>query len=157
MIMRRKDRQVTDLSETIEIFNKCDVCRLGMVDNGMPYIVPINFGFEFTGAALTLYLHSAKEGKKIDILRQNPFVSFEMDCGHELIAGTQACNYGYKYESVIGNGNAVFVEDYSEKIHALKKIMAKYTGNDDFNFSPDKTNLVTIIKVRADEYTAKRR
>lgn len=154
--MRRKDREVAGLSAIISIINNCGVCRLGMSDEGKPYIVPMNFGYEFDGAAMTLYFHCAKEGRKIDILRRSPYVCFEMDCGHELIAGSTACEYSYKYESIIGYGNAVFVEEQDEKINALNKIMEHYTGNDKFIFSPDNVGAVEIIKVSADEYTAKR-
>lgn len=158
--MRRKDREVTELTEIISIINKCDVCRLGMVDadNGKPYVVPMNFGYEFNGADLTLYFHGAKEGKKIDILRCSSYVCFEMDCRNELVTGdeSKACTYSYKYESVIGYGNAVFVEEYDEKIYALNKIMAHYTENNSYTFSPNEVGAVEIIKILADEYTAKR-
>lgn len=64
--MRKNDREVTELTEIMGIIKKCVVCRLGMVDDGTPYIVPLNFGYEFDGAALTLYFHCAKEGRRID-------------------------------------------------------------------------------------------
>lgn len=154
--MRRKDRQVTNMDEIVSIIGKCEVCRLGLVDGGKPYVVPMNFGFEVQGTSLTLYFHCAKEGRKIDILRADPSVCFEMDCGHALVEGTNACNYGYRYESVIGNGKAEIVEEYDEKVRSLNKIMEKYAGTGDFSFSPNETASVTIIKIQTDDYTAKR-
>jgi len=155
--LRRKDREVTDKNDIISIISKCNVCRLGLVDDGEPYVVPMNFGFEFDGVNLTLYFHSAKEGRKIDILRKNPLVCFEMDCGHELISGgTDIYKYSYKYESVIGIGNAEFIEGYDEKVYAFKKIMAKYAGTEDFDFPPESVSKVAIIKIQSNEYTGKK-
>lgn len=79
-----------------------------------------------------------------------------MDCGHELVTGSKACGYSYKYESAIGFGKAASVQDYGEKAHALNKIMAHYTEKNDFIFSHNEVNAVEIIKVQADEYSAKR-
>ena len=55
--MRRKDREVTEIREIIEIIEKCDVCRLALFAEQYPYIVPLNFGFIYDGAMLTLYFH----------------------------------------------------------------------------------------------------
>lgn len=60
--MRRRDREITDWEKMLEIVAECDCCRLGLVDNGKAYIVPMNFGFEDAGSALTLYFHCAAEG-----------------------------------------------------------------------------------------------
>ena len=64
--MRRQDREISDFSEIIRIIESCDCCRLGFVDNREAYIVPLNFGYEIKGSDLTLYFHSAKEGRKIN-------------------------------------------------------------------------------------------
>lgn len=75
--LRRKDREVKDFSEIIRIIESCDCCRLGFVDNREAYIVPLNFGYEIKGSDLTLYFHSAKEGRKIDLVSKQETVSFE--------------------------------------------------------------------------------
>jgi nitroimidazol reductase NimA-like FMN-containing flavoprotein (pyridoxamine 5'-phosphate oxidase superfamily) len=66
--MRRKDREVTDMNEIIEIIKKCDVCRLAFFDKEYPYIVPLNFGYSYDGAKLELYFHGANAGKKLELL-----------------------------------------------------------------------------------------
>ena len=78
--MRRRDREITDREKMLEIVAECDCCRLGLVDNGEAYIVPMNFGFEDAGSALTLYFHCAAEGRKLDLIGSGADVSFEMDC-----------------------------------------------------------------------------
>lgn len=83
--MRRKDREVSDFDEMMKIIAKCDTCRVAMFDETFPYIVPLNFGTEVVDNQLYLYFHGAKIGKKIDLMRTNKNVSFEMDCEHNII------------------------------------------------------------------------
>jgi hypothetical protein len=154
--MRRKDREVTDLSELEQIIKNCDVCRLGLSDNNVPYIVPLNFGYEFSGDQLTLYFHCAKEGRKLDILKENPNVCFEMDCGHELVQGEAACSCTMKYESVIGIGKIEFIHNMQDKKFALSKLMGKYSEKTSFNFEESMLNRVAVLKVTTSNFTGKR-
>ena len=52
--MRRKDREITDFNEIIEIIKKCDVCRIALNDEDFPYIVPLNFGLDIQGEQVFL-------------------------------------------------------------------------------------------------------
>ena len=114
--MRRKDREVNDIVEIEEIIKSCKTCHLAMVDDGMPYIIPLSFGYEIADDVLTLYFHSAEEGRKIDILQKNNTVCFEMCYEGEAIYAKEApCNSGYYYSSIIGNGKVDFITDISEK------------------------------------------
>lgn len=45
--MRRKDREITDICAILELVSECKVCRLAMTDGGVPYIVPLNYGYEY--------------------------------------------------------------------------------------------------------------
>lgn len=155
--MRRADRQVTDTGELNAIIEKCDVCRLGLCDGNIPYVVPMNFGYVFDKGGLTLYFHCAGEGKKLDILRRNPNVCFEMDCGHELVEGKIGCDWSMNYESVIGQGKVEFVEEMQEKANAVSRMMEHYAGRSDFVFDPGMLRHVTVFKLAADTFTGKRR
>ena len=84
-MLRRKDREITDFDEMMKIIAKCDTCRVAMFDETFPYIVPLNFGTDLEDDQLYLYFHGAKIGKKIDLMRKNKNVSFEMDCEHNII------------------------------------------------------------------------
>ena len=75
--MRRKEREVTDYNKMIEMLKSCDCCRIGLVDDKGAYIVPMNFGYEDNNGKLTLYFHGATEGKKIDLINNQPEISFE--------------------------------------------------------------------------------
>ena len=154
--MRRKDRQVSDPAEIKAILDKCSVCRLGLSENNLPYVVPLTFGYELSGNQLTLFFHCANEGRKLDMIKANPHACFEMDCGNELINGTTACTYSMAYESIIGNGTVQFVNDTPDKIYGLSRIMSNVTGKDKFEYSEDMVNRVTILKITTDDFTGKR-
>ena len=155
--MRRKDREVTDLGAIGRIIGDCKVLRLGMVDEGRPYVVPMNFGFDLRDGVLELYCHSAPEGRKVEVLRRKPEVCFEMDCGHRLVEAEAACGYGFAYSSVIGEGTVGFIEDHEEKLRALLRIMEHQTGRSDFSIPDAALRGVLVFRVAAGSFTAKQR
>lgn len=155
--MRRKDRQVSLPGEVEEIMKKCRVCRLGLFDEAGPYIVPLNFGYAVREGKYTLYFHSAREGRKIEAIRQNPRVAFEMDCGAEVYAADAEtpCTYSSRFESVMGEGRARLLENHADKAAALDAIMRQQTGRT-FAFSEAMTGAVAVIAVEVEWLTAKR-
>lgn len=155
--MRRKDREVTDLGAIGRIIGDCKVLRLGMVDEGRPYVVPMNFGFDLRDGVLELYCHSAPEGRKVEVLRRKPEVCFEMDCGHRLVEAEAACGYGFAYSSVIGEGTVGFIEDHEEKLRALLRIMEHQTGRSDFSIPDAALRGVLVFGVAVGSFTAKQR
>lgn len=154
--MRRSDREITDTAEIMKIIEKCDVCRLGLAENNIPYVVPLNYGYEYLDGKLILYFHAAKEGKKLDIISKNPFACFEVDCSHNLVEADDACEYTMEYESVIGNGKIYFCDEKSEKVKALKQLMNKYVKDKEFSFPDQMIDSVLVFKLEVDEFTGKR-
>lgn len=152
--MRRHDREVTDIHEIQTWFDDFDVCRLGFVDNKYAYIVPLNFGVSFT-PRFELYFHSAKEGKKINLMMQHPYVSFELDGRHRLIKAEQACNVSMSYISVMGQGVLEVIHDLNEKKEALLKIMEHNTHQKDWTFNEHSLERVFVYKLTVDSYSAK--
>ncbi|MCD7917360.1 MAG: pyridoxamine 5'-phosphate oxidase family protein [Clostridiales bacterium] len=134
--MRRNDREVTDPQRIDAIIQRCDCCRLAFATGDAPYIVPLNFGFAWEDGKRIFYFHSATEGRKLDLLRENPVVGFELDTNHRLNAGATGCQYSYRFQSVIGTGRAALVEDGEGKRQALSLLLAHYTGREDWTF-PD--------------------
>ncbi len=150
--MRRKEREITDRSEIEAIIRKSLVCRLAMSDGDQPYVVPLCFGY----ADNTLYFHSAGEGRKIDILKKNRRVCFEFDNDPMLVKkGRDGCDWGMKYESVIGSGRADIIEDAASKRKALDIIMNQY-GDGSFQYADAKVKQTVVIKVEIEEMTGKR-
>lgn len=154
--MRRKDREVTDIRGIEGIIQKCKVCHLAMVDNGLPYVVPLNFGYEIHSDTLTLYFHSAKEGRKLDILKQNNSVCFEMVCEGELNHVENPCNSGYYFESVLGFGNVVFVDSTEEKCSALTLFTRQHTGQE-FVFTDKQADSVCVYKIVTKDFVGKKK
>jgi nitroimidazol reductase NimA-like FMN-containing flavoprotein (pyridoxamine 5'-phosphate oxidase superfamily) len=154
--MRRKDREVSDQEGIKNIIEKCKVCHLAMVDKGMPYVVPLNFGYTIDDNALTLFFHSAKTGRKIDILSENKAVCFEMAGEGKLGDIEDPCNSGYYFESVIGFGRVEFIEDIPGKCRALTLLM-KHQSDRDFTFTEKQVNSVCVFKVVSTDYTGKRK
>lgn len=152
--MRRKEREITNMQQIREILDTCQVCRLAMQDEEGLYLVPLNFGYELEGETLTLYFHSAKEGRKITALSPSAPVCFEMDCSHHLVSGDAPCAYTYEFQSIIGSGTAVIVEDFEEKQHALAVLMKHMSGKD-FEFTEPMTDLISVIKVQTSNFTGK--
>lgn len=148
--MRRSEQEITDESAIEAIINASSVCRLALSDGDQPYIVPLSFGYQDR----TLYFHSALEGRKIDIIKINDRICFEFDVNTEIIEAEKACKWGIKYQSVIGFGIAVFVENIEEKQKALNIIMNHYSDRN-FQF-PDKIMKKTaIIKIEIESMTGK--
>ena len=100
--MRRKDREITDYQKILQIVSGCDCCRIGLVDGGEPYIVPLNFGWEVRDGRIVLYFHSAAEGRKIDLIPRQALAAFEVDTSHRLSPGGTSCQFSYLYQCVMG-------------------------------------------------------
>lgn len=154
--MRRADREITDLNEISAILADCKTMRLGLCDGDKPYVVPLNFGFTLVDGNFTFYFHSALEGRKLDLIAGNPNVCVEFDCGHRLVEGKEACDYGFIYQSVIAEGKAELLSDSAEKIIGLKSLMKQQTGRD-FEFGEKEAAIVAVGKITVTALSAKAR
>ena len=154
--MTRREQQITDINEIKEILEKSKVVHVGMVDGDEPYVVPMNYGHVFEDGKLILYLHGAVRGRKIDVLKANPKVFFEMCCDITPFEGEVACKYGTTYASIMGRGVATIVEDVEEKKSALTRLMKTQTGKN-FTFEDKLTTVVSVIRIDTFEFTAKKR
>ena len=154
--MTKRELQVTDPHQIRDILNKAKVLHLGLCVDNEPYVVPMNYGYIMEGETLVLYLHSAVQGKKLDMIRANPRVFFELDCDRMPFEGEKPCQYGLVYSSVMGRGTACIVEDVEEKMHAMTMLMKTQTGKD-FSFNDRLVSIVSVIRIDVTEYTAKHR
>lgn len=153
--MRRKDREIKDINEIIDIMKRCDSCNIALFDDEYPYIVPVNFGFDCVNDKVTLYIHGAKAGKKLELINKNNKVAFDMSCNHKLITGEKACNYTMEYESVCGNGIAKIIEGDEKKV-SLEILMKQYTMKEDLEFDDKVINAVTVFKIDVCNISGKR-
>lgn len=148
--MRRADKEITSKAAIEGIISRSLVCRLALADENRPYIVPLCFGYKDN----SLYFHSAVQGKKIDIIKKNNRVCFEFDIDSEVIKADKACEWGLQYKSVVGFGQASFLEDSESKRRALDIIMKQYSGESSA-YPEAKLKHTVIIKVDIEHMTGK--
>ena len=154
--MTKRERQITDEGQILAILDAARVLHLGLAVDNEPYVVPMNYGYIKEDGKLVLYLHSALRGKKLDMIRANSKVFFEMDCDLTPFEGEKPCQYGLSYSSVMGQGTARIVEDVEEKKKAMSILMKTQTGRD-FSFEDRLVQVVAVIRIDVDQYTAKHR
>ncbi len=133
-----------------DIIKRCEICNVSMVDeNNQPYVLPFNFAY----ADDTLYLHSAPEGRKIDILEKNPHICASFSTDHQLYHQNEgvACSYSMRYRSVLLYGKVEFIDDLEEKEAILNKIMAQYTDKKGFSYSLPALKNVKIFRIPVDK------
>ncbi len=150
--MRRKEREVKDQRIIDSVIRDADVCRLGMCSQDEPYIVPMCFGR--TGNSI--FFHCAKEGKKMDFIRKNSRVCFEIEGKASIARESTPCKWSIEYISVIGFGRASIVEDADERKSALAAILDHYGGEGPYKFEEKAFGKTAIIKVEMEEMTCKR-
>ena len=152
--MTKRERQITDPNQIKAILDTAQVLHLGLAVDNMPYVVPMNYGYVMNDGKLTLYLHGATRGKKLDMIRKNPNVFFEMDCDRVPFDGVMPCQYGLAYAAVMGRGKATIVENVEEKKQAMSVLMKTQTGKD-FVFDDRLVSIVSVIRIDVSEYKAK--
>ena len=154
--MTKRELQITDEAQIRNILNTAKVLHLGLAVDNEPYVVPMNYGYTMENGKLVLYLHSALRGKKLDMMRTNPKVFFEMVCDLVPFEGEKPCQYGLGYSSIMGCGTAQIVEDVEEKIKAMTALMKTQTGKD-FSFNDRLVSIVAVVRIDVAEYTSKHR
>ena len=148
--MRRKDREITDRALIEAILKRATVCRIGLVGKEGPYVIAMSFGYD----AHCLYLHCASEGKKLDLIREDPRVAFEVDLDHEVVPQASPCGWTLRYRSVVGSGRAVLVADAQEKRHGLEAIMQQHGGTLGLVGETDLAR-VSVVRIEVSEMTGK--
>ncbi len=148
--MRRKDKQENDPERIESIIGRASILRLALFDEPFPYLVPVHFGYRHG----KFYVHSACEGKKIDLIRKNNRICFELEADFGLIKGASPCRWSTRYESVIGYGKAYFVEGIEEKRKGLEIVFRHYSP-DPFDVPEASFDLVAVIEIEVESMTAK--
>ncbi len=148
--MRRKDREIVNREGIESVIRKAFVCHLAMCEGASPYVVPLCFGYD-NGI---LYFHSAGEGRKLEALRQNDRVCFELSVDQEIVMSGDPCHWDMKYRSIIGFGRASLVENLDEKQRALDAIVAHYADGS-FTYPEATVQEMAVIRVKIESMTGK--
>jgi len=139
-----------DQTKIVSIIAKAKVCRLGLVDGNQPYVVPLSFGYH----EMALYFHTGKTGRKMEILKENNRVCFEMEADLEIIPAENPCKWNMHYKSVMGYGRAVLLLDPAEKQKALD-VIVKHYGGTPMEYDEKRVNGLAVIKLEIDAMTGK--
>jgi nitroimidazol reductase NimA-like FMN-containing flavoprotein (pyridoxamine 5'-phosphate oxidase superfamily) len=149
--MRRKDRVISDRAEIDTILASTKVMHLALADGDAPFLVPVFYAYDGT----SMYFHSASAGTKIEILKRNPKVCFEVSIDHGVIESDQACDFEARHRTVIGFGKAHFVEEELEKVQILDQIVGRFTEK---QFEYPKANLrhTSVIRIEIESIKGKK-
>jgi nitroimidazol reductase NimA-like FMN-containing flavoprotein (pyridoxamine 5'-phosphate oxidase superfamily) len=154
--MRRGDREVSKTESIESIISDSDVCRIAFADGNTPYIVVMNFGYS-GGEQPCLYFHCANEGRKLEMIKKNNFVCFQMDTDHKIYGGEKGCDWGMNFSSVIGYGNISVVTDKESRKKGLDCLMKHYAGDQNFTYDDKVFDRTTILRLDITEMTGKKR
>lgn len=125
--MRHRTKNHLLTQEQIEaLFKRAEVGRIATLNkDGYPYVLPMHFVYVNS----KIYLHGLPKGQKIDNIKSNPKVCFEIDEMISLLYDgiEEACDVNTEFNSIIVQGNAIIVDDFDEKREALSKIVEKFT------------------------------
>ena len=151
--MRRKDREVTKKDDILRIIRDSKYLHLALNDEEFPYIVSMHYGF-IDSDSYVFYMHSAKEGHKIDLIKRNRNAAITLECNVCLQESKNACSYTSSFSSIFAKGTVSLVESDEEKKMALELIMENQSGKH-FEITDSMCDSVHIIKFVAKELTAK--
>lgn len=153
--MRKKEREIIDMTEIESIIRRADACRIAFADGNVPYIVTVNFGYH-RGKKMRFFFHCAREGRKLEMIRKNNYVCFEMDTDHKLIKGKTACDFTMKYRSITGYGYISVIKNEREKIKGLNCIMSHYSDNTNFTYNQAILEKTTVLCLEIDQISGKK-
>jgi uncharacterized protein len=149
--MRRSDKEITDPKIIEGILSDSRICRLGLVDDGEAYIVPVNYAFN----EKCLYIHSASEGRKIEILKRSPRVTFEIEYSSETVEGEIPCKWGMKYRSIMGKGTIEICDDIESKKKGFDIIMKKYAAESSLVYDETALDKAVLLKLEIESCSGK--
>lgn len=155
--MRRKDRLITDGEALKSMIERADACRLAFAVGGEPYMVTLNYGYEWDGELPRLFFHCAREGRKLEMMRANPRVCFELDLEHELSKGDSPCDWGMGYSSIVGYGTLSELKDDVERRAALDKVMRHYGWEGEGEYGDGPLRATTVLRLDVVELSGKRK
>ena len=153
--MRRKDREVTDIDTIIGIIDECEIIRIGLADGNFPYIVPLNFAYIADEGNICFYIHGAMAGKKYEMLKMNPYCSFEMDIPLMLECLPEKRDVTMRYKSVMGKCRVEFLEGEEKQTAIDDIIMARNEKTRNFDYNRAAVAATAVARLTVTEISAK--
>jgi len=141
-----------DTKEAEHILKEENIGRLGTFGGEYPYVVPLCYVFEQGN----IYFHSGPGGLKMDSIRNNNRVCFQVDQVSGIRVSEDPCKYNINYKSVVAFGQAEELTGFEEKkriLYLLSNSFAKdkQTGS----IKPPNIEQVTVVKISIESMTVK--
>lgn len=152
--MRKHTKEIRDTDIIHELLDSCHVGRLGTNGrDGYPMVKPLNFAF-LEGK---IYFHTAREGEKIDDIRRDSRVCFEVDLPIAYVkSDTNPCKASYLFRSVIIRGKACLIDDQEERKTALNALMKKYQPGGGYgDYLEEKLSITGVVRIEIEEMIGK--
>lgn len=149
--MRRQDKAITNSKIINQLLQQSQVVRVAFSIDNTPHIVPLSYGYKNN----KIYIHSSREGSKIEMIKKNNHVCFEVEQGSEVIKDEIACNWTTKYRSIIGWGNITIIDDDQQKRRGLDIIMQKYGGGDQHDYNSKQVDNMYLLVIEIEKLTGK--
>lgn len=153
--MRRSEREIINPEELQQILTQGRIMTMAMIDQGVPYLVTMNYGFEVVDGTYYFYLHCAKEGRKITALKEKNQVSFTIVTEAEVDGKDIPCTYTTYYQSIVGMGTVDFLEESSAKVHGLDLIMKQIGYTKEYSYHEKMLDSILLLKITVEELTGK--
>ncbi|MFP4060745.1 MAG: pyridoxamine 5'-phosphate oxidase family protein [Bacteroidales bacterium] len=149
--MIKANQEISDKKIVEDILQNSKIIRLAIYDDNVPYIVPFNYGYKEN----CIYIHSAPVGKKIDLLKKNNRVGFEIEHTARIIEKELACKWSTLYRSIIGQGWVEILVEHGQKVAGLDIIMKHngFLGKTVYGQKP--LDSMVILKLTIENLTAK--
>ena len=165
--MRRRDREITDFDEILDVLRRADTIRLGLNGEPYPYVVPLSFGFEAqpqrnahedaASGRVSIFVHGAADGRKHELIARDNRVCVEAGIFHRYVkyGEGEGSSITTEYESVIGYGYAEAVTG-GEAARGMT-LLLEHCGYPGFEYDMPAPEAMRMYKINLTRVTGKRR
>ena len=129
--MRKKEQEIEAREEMESILMEAKYVTVAMCHEGEPYLVALSHGYDPRQRAI--FFHCDHEGKKTDILRENPVVWGQ--AVRDLGVKEEECDH--HYATTMFRGKVSFPEEMEEKRHALAVLVGQFGADVDKFFAKE--------------------
>jgi len=138
--------------ECFKFLEQESVGRLGTCMNNEPYIIPVNYVLFLD----KIFVHTGFKGKKLDIIKVNPLVCFEVSKQIKLIPSDKACKFYVEFISVIAAGKAGIVHEPETKYEVMKAFLKKYSFTEtEPELKFEDINNVCVLEITIDKISGR--
>ncbi len=157
--MTKRENEITEKKDIERILDTCKYLHLAVSSEDVPYVVTLNYGYEWdeTDGHLVLFLHTSRKAHLLEVIEKNTNCAFNMECNVKPFFGPMPCRNGMAYESIMGSGKITVLENTDERIHGLVRIMKTQTGEEENRFDERMVSIVSVLRVDVKEMRAKKR